>query len=93
MKTSLFTFGALVGLVSAQNAIVYNNCPTTVYVQSFPIDGSAPGPLTTVANGETFSEEFKVSGSVRYSVLFDLHNTLHSKGSSLEIECIDCEDR
>lgn len=93
MKTSLFTFGALVGLASAQNAIVYNNCDTTVYVQSYPTDGSAPGPLTTVAAGEAFSEEFRVSGSVRYSILFGLHNTPHSKGSSLGIECIDCEDR
>ncbi|CAI7668031.1 unnamed protein product [Penicillium palitans] len=63
MKTSLFTFGAFVGLVSAQNAIVYNNCDTSVYVQSFPADGSAPGPLTTLANGETFSEAFRESGS------------------------------
>ncbi|KAJ5517019.1 hypothetical protein N7527_008579 [Penicillium freii] len=63
MKTSLFTFGALVGLVSAQNAVVHNHCASTVYVQSFPYDGSAPGPLTTVANGETFSEAFRGSGS------------------------------
>lgn len=93
MKTSLFTFGAFAGLVSAQNAIVYNNCDTSVYVQSFPVDGSAPGPLTTLANGETFSEAFRESGSVSYFVLFGLHNTPHSKGNSLEIECIDCEDR
>lgn len=81
MKTSLFTFGALVGLVSAQNAVVHNHCATTVYVQSFPYDGSAPGPLTTVANGETFSEAFRGSGSVRYTVPLDLYNTPHSKGN------------
>ncbi|KAJ6188377.1 hypothetical protein N7519_003285 [Penicillium mononematosum] len=48
MKTSLITFSALLlGLVSAQNAVVNNHCDTSVYVQSFPFDGSAPGPLTT----------------------------------------------
>merc|ERR1712187_31184 len=63
MKTSLITFGALLGLVSAQNAVVNNHCDTSVYVQSFPFDGSAPGPLTTVPKGETFSEKFRTSGS------------------------------
>jgi hypothetical protein len=65
MKTSLITFGALLGLVSAQNAVVNNHCATSVYVQSFPYDGSAPGPLTTVPKGGTFSEKFRASGSVR----------------------------
>ncbi|CAI7637272.1 unnamed protein product [Penicillium glandicola] len=63
MKTSVITFSALLGLVSAQNAVVYNNCAATVYVQSFPYDGSTPGPLTTVATGGNFSEEFRASGS------------------------------
>lgn len=78
MKTTLITFGALLGLVSAQNAVVHNHCATSVYVQSVPYDGSAPGPLTTVPKGGTFSEKFKVSGSVSYSVVCDLRNTLYS---------------
>jgi hypothetical protein len=79
MKTSLIAFSAFLGLVSAQNAIVNNHCATTVYVQSFPYDGSAPGPLTTVPKGGTFSEKFESSGSVRYSALFSLRNTPYSK--------------
>lgn len=81
MKTSLVTFGALIGLVSGQNAIVHNHCATPVYVQSFPYDGSAPGPLTTIPKDGTFSEKFRVSGSVRYSVLFGLRNSPYSKGN------------
>ena len=65
MKTSLITFVALLGLVSAQNAIVNNHCNTTVYIQSFPYDNSEPGPLTTVLSGGAFSELFRTSGSVR----------------------------
>ena len=64
MKVSALAFGALLGLASAQNAVVHNHCAATVYVQSFPYDGSAPGPLTTVPKGGTFSEKFKTSGSV-----------------------------
>ena len=64
MKVSLIPIGALIGLATAQNAIVNNHCSSTVYVQSFPYDGSDPGPLTTVAEGGTFSEEFHPSGSV-----------------------------
>ena len=52
---------------SAQHAVVKNNCQTTVYVQSFPYDGSAAGPLTTVAPGQSFSEDLRQSGSVRIS--------------------------
>ncbi|KAJ5335581.1 hypothetical protein N7452_007984 [Penicillium brevicompactum] len=63
MKISLVTLSALLGLVSAQNAVVKNHCATSVYVQSFPFDGSAPGPLTTVPKGGTFSEKFRTSGS------------------------------
>jgi hypothetical protein len=77
----MITFGALLGLVSAQNAVVNNNCDTSVYVQSYPYDGSAPGPLTTVPKGGTFSEKFRASGSVRYSVLFGLRDTPYSKGN------------
>ncbi|KAF7718840.1 Uncharacterized protein PECH_007151 [Penicillium ucsense] len=63
MKATLISFGALVGLAAAQNAIVNNHCDSTVYVQSFPYDGSAPGPLTAVPKGGTFSEKFRPSGS------------------------------
>jgi hypothetical protein len=69
MKASLITFAAVLGLVSAQNAIVNNHCDTSVYVQSFPYGGGAPGPLTTVPKGGTFSEKFRTTGSVRYSIL------------------------
>ncbi|KAI1371978.1 hypothetical protein F4677DRAFT_433642 [Hypoxylon crocopeplum] len=55
---------ALVGTgVSAQQAIVTNNCQSTVYVQSFPYDGSTAGALTTLTPGQTFSEAFRPSGS------------------------------
>ncbi|OQE26364.1 hypothetical protein PENSTE_c005G07343 [Penicillium steckii] len=63
MKVSLVALSAFLGLVSAQNAVVHNHCASSVYVQSFPYDGSAPGPLTTVPKGGTFSEKFKKSGS------------------------------
>lgn len=49
---------------SAQQAVVKNNCADTIYVQSYPFDGSAAGPLTTLATGQTFSENFHSSGSV-----------------------------
>ncbi|KAH8162643.1 hypothetical protein CIB48_g5591 [Xylaria polymorpha] len=39
--------------VSAQKAVVKNNCQSTIYVQSFPYDGSAAGTLTTVAPRKT----------------------------------------
>ncbi|KAI0529987.1 hypothetical protein GGR58DRAFT_272914 [Xylaria digitata] len=49
--------------VSAQKAVVTNTCQSTIYVQSFPYDGSAAGALTTVAPGKSFSEDFRPSGS------------------------------
>ncbi|KAI7780397.1 hypothetical protein SLS64_011522 [Diaporthe eres] len=49
--------------VSAQQAVVKNNCAAPIYVQSFPFDGSATGPLTTVQPGQSFSEDFRKSGS------------------------------
>lgn len=49
---------------SAQQAVVKNNCAASIYVQSFPYDGSASGPLTTVAPGQSFTEDFRKSGSV-----------------------------
>lgn len=54
MKNFVISFVALLGLVSAQNAVMHNRCTASVYVQSFPYDGSAPGPLTTVPKEETF---------------------------------------
>lgn len=70
MKTSQIVFCALLSLTSAQNAVVQNHCAGSIYVQSFPYDGSAPGPLTTIPSGGTFSEKFRASGSVRHSILF-----------------------
>jgi hypothetical protein len=53
--------------VSAQQAVVKNNCAsTTIFVQSYPFDGSAAGALTTLAPGETFAEDFRSSGSVSF---------------------------
>ncbi|KAL7623743.1 hypothetical protein AAE478_005296 [Parahypoxylon ruwenzoriense] len=49
--------------VSAQQAIVKNNCQSTIFVQSFPYDGSTAGTLTTLAPGATFREDFRPSGS------------------------------
>ncbi|KAI1660777.1 hypothetical protein F4813DRAFT_348294 [Daldinia decipiens] len=65
MKFSAAIMGAaLVATgVSAGKAIVKNNCPEAVFVQSYPFDGSAAGSLTTVNPGESFSEDFRPSGS------------------------------
>lgn len=49
---------------SAQQAAVKNNCASPIYVQSFPFDGSAAGPLTTLQPGQSFEEDFRPSGSV-----------------------------
>ncbi|KAI0014591.1 hypothetical protein F4780DRAFT_201328 [Xylariomycetidae sp. FL0641] len=49
--------------VSAQKAVVNNDCDATIYAQSFPFDGSAAGPLTTLKPGEAFTETFRPSGS------------------------------
>lgn len=65
MQVSLFAVAALLGLASAQNAVVVNGCSTPVYVQSFPYNGGSPGPLTTVQPGKSFTEKFRSSGSVR----------------------------
>lgn len=69
MKGSITALAALLGLASAQKAVVANNCPTTVFVQSFPYDGSAAGPLTSVKTGKSFSEQLRPSGSVRVPAL------------------------
>ncbi|KAK1988364.1 hypothetical protein LZ30DRAFT_699352 [Colletotrichum cereale] len=79
MKTSsiLAAAGALFTSASAQLAIVENHCTSTFYVQSFPYDGSAPGPLTTVTPGQKFSESFRPSGStVKISTLKTLDSPL-----------------
>ncbi len=81
MKSSLIAVGALLGLVSAQNAVVHNHCDSSVYVQSFPYDGSAPGPLTTVPKSGTFFEEFRGSGSVCDSIPSHLCNIPSGKAN------------
>jgi hypothetical protein len=65
MKVSIVALAALVGFTSAQKAVVINSCTVPVYVQSFPYNGGAAGPLTTVQPGNAFSENFRPSGSVR----------------------------
>jgi hypothetical protein len=64
MKFSILSsVTALLGVATAQNAVVINNCPNSIYVQSVPYNGGAPGPLTTVAPGKQFSENLRASGS------------------------------
>ncbi|KAI0434190.1 hypothetical protein F5Y09DRAFT_280762 [Xylaria sp. FL1042] len=62
---SLITGAALfVCGVSAQQAVVNNYCNYTIYVQSFPYDGSTAGPLTALqAGGGRFAEDFRLTGS------------------------------
>ncbi|EAQ87753.1 hypothetical protein CHGG_04372 [Chaetomium globosum CBS 148.51] len=61
--TTALTAALVATGASAQQAVVKNNCQTTVYVQSFPYDGSAAGPLTTLAPGKSFTEDLRQSGS------------------------------
>lgn len=70
MKFSAIITGAALAFtgVSAQQAVVKNSCGSAIYVQSFPFDGSAAGPLVTVAPGQSFSEDLRPSGSVRHPV-------------------------
>ncbi|KAG8673013.1 hypothetical protein FPOAC2_06437 [Fusarium poae] len=65
MKFSILaTFTALVSSATAANqAVVINNCPTTIYVQSFPYNGAAPGALTALKPGQKFAENMRASGS------------------------------
>ncbi|KAG6093228.1 hypothetical protein E4U30_004539 [Claviceps sp. LM220 group G6] len=64
MKASIFAVAAaMVGAASASNAVVINSCQSAIYVQSFPYGGAAPGPLTTVQPGQSFSETLQNSGS------------------------------
>ncbi|KAI3319770.1 hypothetical protein HD806DRAFT_249501 [Xylariaceae sp. AK1471] len=63
--------------VSAQQAVVNNSCASTIYVQSFPFDGSAAGNLTAVASGNSFAEDFRKSGStVKIATTKTLSNPL-----------------
>ena len=59
------SLAGLAGLAAAQHAAVLNSCADTIYVQSFPYDGSSPGPLTSLDKGKYFTEQFRSSGSVR----------------------------
>ncbi|KAG9503504.1 hypothetical protein J7337_003455 [Fusarium musae] len=65
MKFAAFTaLAAVFGSAAAANkANVINDCTNTIYVQSFPYGGGAPGPLTTVKPGQRFSEDLRASGS------------------------------
>jgi hypothetical protein len=72
MKFSMITVAAILGLASAQQAIVINGCKETIYVQSVPFDGSKSGTLTTLAPGQSFKEDFRKSGSVCITILSSL---------------------
>ena len=67
MKFSIFTVLAatISSAVAANKAVVVNDCSSTIYVQSWPYNGGAPGPLTTLKPGQRFSENLRSSGSVR----------------------------
>ncbi|KAI0379597.1 hypothetical protein F5Y04DRAFT_259443 [Hypomontagnella monticulosa] len=76
MKFSTIIMGAALAATSAsaQKAIVKTNCQhPAIYVQSFPYDGSAPGPLTLLTPGDTFQEDFHPSGS---TIKIDTDKTL-----------------
>lgn len=73
MKFSILTaLTAIVGSAAAANqAVVKNDCSGTIYVQSWPYNGGAPGPLVALKPGKTFSENLRSTGSVRTpSLLF-----------------------
>ncbi|KAI0388683.1 hypothetical protein F5Y17DRAFT_185662 [Xylariaceae sp. FL0594] len=63
LSTVVGVVALIASSVSAQQVIVSNGCKSTVFVQSFPYDGSTAGPLTTVTTGKTFSEKYRKSGS------------------------------
>ncbi|CAM1506031.1 Fc.00g056720.m01.CDS01 [Cosmosporella sp. VM-42] len=65
MKFSILTaLAAVLGNAAAANqAVVINDCSTAIYVQSYPYNGGAAGPLTTVKPGQRFSEDMRASGS------------------------------
>ncbi|EWY92054.1 hypothetical protein FOYG_08957 [Fusarium oxysporum NRRL 32931] len=65
MKFSILTaLTAIVGSAAAANqAVVTNDCSGTIYVQSWPYNGGAPGPLVTLKPGQKFSENLRSTGS------------------------------
>ncbi|KAG5980709.1 hypothetical protein E4U55_003734 [Claviceps digitariae] len=65
MKTFIVAAAAaMLGVASAAgNAIVFNNCEQTIWVQSYPVDLSQPGELVAVQPGLSFSEPFRAVGS------------------------------
>jgi hypothetical protein len=88
MGAALIATGA-----SAQQAEVKNNCASTIYVQSFPYDGSAPGPLTTLKTGESFSEDFRKSGSVSASPQTFTSSDIAEKQAISNLIQLDRQDR
>ncbi|KAI3333949.1 hypothetical protein F4824DRAFT_470357 [Ustulina deusta] len=63
--------------VSAQKAVVTSSCNSTIYVQSFPYDGSTAGTLTAVPPGGRYAEDFRLSGStVKLATTKTLSNPL-----------------
>jgi hypothetical protein len=97
MKFSILTtLTAIIGSTAAANqAVVINNCPGTIYVQSYPYNGGAPGPLYTLKSGQKFSENMRSSGSVRLPVSFPFSliqpcfDIATNHGSSY-LDCQDC---
>ncbi|KAF7543282.1 hypothetical protein G7046_g10030 [Stylonectria norvegica] len=64
MKLSVLSaLTAALSAAAANQAVVYNDCTTVIYVQSYPYNGGAPGPLTTLKPGQKFSEDLRASGS------------------------------
>ena len=89
MKLSTIFAGAAIAATSAsaQQAVVHNKCTVPIYVQSFPYDGGAAGPLTTVQPGQAFSEDFRKSGSVRHPSLPPLTFSSHAPASFANRSC------
>ncbi|KAI1029165.1 hypothetical protein LB503_013340 [Fusarium chuoi] len=79
MKFSILTaLTAIVGSAAAANqAVVKNDCSGTIYVQSWPYNGGAPGPLVALKPGKTFSENLRSTGStVKIATTKTLSNPL-----------------
>ncbi|KAF5708831.1 hypothetical protein FGLOB1_6200 [Fusarium globosum] len=79
MKFSIITaLTAIVGSAAAANqAVVKNDCSGTIYVQSWPYNGGAPGPLVALKPGKTFSENLRSTGStVKIATTKTLSNPL-----------------
>ncbi|KAF5592941.1 uncharacterized protein FSUBG_9987 [Fusarium subglutinans] len=79
MKFSILTaLTAIVGsAAAADQAVVKNDCSGTIYVQSWPYNGAAPGPLVTLKPGQKFSENLRSTGStVKIATTKTLSNPL-----------------